>query len=55
MLEVSRPDIDTEEITDLKVTDRFIKLPIVPYLKLLNIVSILEMEIYKSFRERVFK
>ena len=37
MLEVSRPDIDTEEITDLKVTDRFIKLPIVPYLKLLNI------------------
>jgi phage terminase large subunit-like protein len=37
MLEVSRPDIDTEEVTALTVQDRFIKLPIVNYLKLLNI------------------
>jgi len=37
MLEVSRPDVDTEQITELSVQDRFIKLPIVPYLKLLNI------------------
>ena len=37
MLEVSRPDIETDEITELKVTDRFIKLPITNYLKLLGI------------------
>ena len=37
MLEVSRSDIDTEEITEFNVQDRFIKLPIIPYLKLLNI------------------
>jgi hypothetical protein len=37
MLEISRPDIDCDEITNLTVADRFIKLPIVPYLKLLNV------------------
>lgn len=36
MLEVSRSDVDVEEITELGVNDRFIKLPIIPYLKLLN-------------------
>lgn len=33
MLEVSRPDIDVESITERPVRDRFIKLPIIPYLK----------------------
>jgi len=37
MLEVSRPDVDCDEITELKVADRFIKLPITNYLKLLGI------------------
>lgn len=36
MLTVSRPYIDVEEITELEVSSRFIKLPIVPYLKLLD-------------------
>lgn len=36
MLEVSRSDVDVEEITEFGVNERFIKLPIVPYLKLLN-------------------
>lgn len=35
MLEVSRPDVNTEEITEFPTSSRFIKLPIVPYLKLL--------------------
>jgi hypothetical protein len=36
MLKVSRSDIDCEEITELPASERFIKLPIKPYLKLLN-------------------
>ena len=35
MLVVSRPDVDCEKITELAVPNRFIKLPIIPYLKLL--------------------
>lgn len=35
MLEISRPDITADEILELNITDRFIKLPITPYLKLL--------------------
>lgn len=37
MLEISRPDIRSDEIVELSAANRFIKLPIVPYLKLLNI------------------
>jgi phage terminase large subunit-like protein len=37
MLEVSREGIDVDEITELKVAERFIKLPITNYLKLLGI------------------
>lgn len=39
MLRISRPDIDCEDITEYPVATRFIKLPIVPYLKLLPIVD----------------
>lgn len=35
MLTISRPDIDREKITDFGPTERFIKLPIANYLKLL--------------------
>lgn len=35
MLEISRPDVDAEEITDFPVATRFIKLPIAKYLQLL--------------------
>lgn len=35
MLTISRPDISGDEIVNLSVPDRFIKLPIIPYLKLL--------------------
>jgi hypothetical protein len=35
MLEVSRPGINCDEIVDLPATERFIKLPIIPYLKLI--------------------
>ena len=37
MLVVSRPDVDTEAITEYAATTRFIKLPIDNYLKLLNL------------------
>lgn len=37
MLKVSRPDVDCEMITDFPLESRFLKLPIVNYLKLLNI------------------
>ena len=37
MLLVSRPDVEVEEILDFDAQQRFIKLPIVNYLKLLNI------------------
>jgi len=37
MLEVSRPDIVTDHIVELNMGSRFIKLPIVPYLKLLPV------------------
>ena len=36
MLVVSRPDIDTESITDYPTSSRFIKLPIDNYLRLMN-------------------
>jgi hypothetical protein len=36
MLTISRSGISSEEITELSPRDRYIKLPIVPYLKLLN-------------------
>ena len=35
MLEISRKGVETTVITEINVKDRFIKLPIVPYLKLL--------------------
>jgi len=35
MLTISRPDVDRKDITDFPQLTRFIKLPIVPYLKLL--------------------
>jgi hypothetical protein len=35
MLEVSRPGIDLDDITEVDMAKRFIKLPIIPYLKLL--------------------
>jgi len=39
MLTVSRSDVDTELITEFPAATRFIKLPIVPYLKLLPIMD----------------
>lgn len=39
MLTVSRADVDTELITEFPPATRFIKLPIVPYLKLLPIMD----------------
>jgi hypothetical protein len=36
MLTISREGIDRDFVTEFPVTERFIKLPIVPYLKLLN-------------------
>ena len=39
MLTISRPDIDSEMITDFPVETRFIKLPIVNYLKLLPAID----------------
>lgn len=39
MLTISRPDIDSEEITELDSSQRFIKLPITNYLKLLPAVD----------------
>lgn len=36
MLVVSRPDIETENVTDFPLNSRFIKLPIINYLKLLG-------------------
>lgn len=35
MLDISRPNVDTEELTDFPVSQRFIKLSIVNYLKLI--------------------
>lgn len=35
MLEISRPDVDSEEITEFPLATRFIKLPIAKYLQLL--------------------
>lgn len=35
MLIISRPDVEREDITEFPISTRFIKLPIVPYLKLL--------------------
>lgn len=39
MLTISRPDIEFERITEFPLATRFIKLPIVPYLKLLPAVD----------------
>lgn len=39
MLEVSRPGIDYDSVTEYPVAERFIKLPIVPYLKMLPVVD----------------
>lgn len=39
MLTISRPDISSEEITEFPLDKRFIKLPIIPYLKLLPAVD----------------
>lgn len=44
MLSVSRPDVDCERITEFPATTRFIKLPIVPYLKLLPIIDLETLE-----------
>jgi hypothetical protein len=38
MLIVSRLGVETDDIVDFNVQERFIKLPIVPYLKLLSVV-----------------
>lgn len=35
MLEISRPDVERKFVTEFDISERFIKLPIVPYLKLL--------------------
>lgn len=35
MLTISRPDVERDVITEFKASERFIKLPIIPYLKLL--------------------
>lgn len=37
MLEVSRPNVEVEEIIDIDIAKRFIKLPIIPYLKLMPV------------------
>lgn len=39
MLEISRKGVDTENVTDFPASTRFIKLPIIPYLKLLPVVD----------------
>ena len=39
MLEVSRPNIDFDTVTELPLSSRFIKLPIIPYLKMLPVVD----------------
>lgn len=39
MLTISRPDISSEEITEFPLDKRFIKLPIIPYLKLLPVTN----------------
>lgn len=39
MLEISRSGVDTESVTDFPASTRFIKLPIIPYLKLLPVVD----------------
>lgn len=39
MLTISREDVDREEITAFPAADRFIKLPIIPYLKLLPAID----------------
>lgn len=39
MLEISRKGVDTESVTDFPASTRFIKLPIIPYLKLLPVVD----------------
>lgn len=44
MLTISRSDISSEEITEFSPASRFIKLPIVPYLKLLPIVDLETLE-----------
>jgi hypothetical protein len=41
MLTISRPDVDCEALTDFPTAERFIKLPIVNYLKLLGIYDTL--------------
>lgn len=39
MLEVSRPGIDFSVVTEFPIATRFIKLPIIPYLKMLPVVD----------------
>lgn len=39
MLEISRPDVERKFVTEFPIATRFIKLPIVPYLKLLPITD----------------
>lgn len=39
MLTISRPDVDSDTVTEFPASTRFIKLPIVPYLKLLPAVD----------------
>lgn len=39
MLEISRPDVDADSITEFEVADRFIKLPVEAYLKLLPAID----------------
>lgn len=39
MLEISRKGVDIESVTDFPASTRFIKLPIIPYLKLLPVVD----------------
>jgi hypothetical protein len=49
VLEISRPDISCDEIVELTVTNRFIKLPIKPYLKLLPAKDAISGEVSNVF------
>jgi hypothetical protein len=51
MLEISRPDVIAEEIVELTVADRFIKLPIIPYLKLLPARDAITGEVSNVFEQ----
>lgn len=51
MLTISRDDVDRDSITEFDVVDRFIKLPIIPYLKLLPAPVGLEGTVYDNLNK----